>query len=100
MESVILYCFACVFRLSLSDELVIDSYAVVGQRFSMAVIDALADLQKPQVILHSFLVLFDVIIEHADGIIRPPLVSYFSCPPTSKRKHLVILEPPHDGHIS
>ena len=99
VESVVLDRLPRVFRLSFSDELVVDSDAVVGQRFSVAVVDALADLQKLQVVLHSLLVLLDVVIEHSNRIIRPALVSYFPCPSAPKGQHLVILQPPHHSHI-
>ena len=56
----------------------------------MTVVNALAYIQKLLVELHSFLILFYVIIKHSDRVIGPSLVSYFSCSPTAKSQHLVI----------
>lgn len=64
----------------------------------MAVIDALADLQKLQVILHSLLVLLNVVIEHSNGVVRPSLIPYLSGPPAPKGQHLIILQSPHHSY--
>ena len=66
----------------------------------MAVIDALANLQELQVVLHSLLVLLDVVVEHSDRVVRPALVSYLPCPSAPKSQHLVILQSPHHSDVS
>jgi hypothetical protein len=57
------------FRISFTQQLVVDADAVVGEGFSVAIVDALADLQKLEIVVDSFTMLFDVVIEHADGVV-------------------------------
>ena len=50
------------FAVLLSKKLVIDSYTVISQGLSMSVIDAFTDLQKLQIVLDRFFVLFYVVV--------------------------------------
>lgn len=65
----------------------------------MAVVNALADLKKLEIIFDCLFVLFDIIIQNANGIVRPAFVPHLPCPPTAKSKHFVIFQSPHNCDI-
>lgn len=65
----------------------------------MTIIDAFADLQKLEIVLYSFFIFFDVVVEYTYRIVRSAFVSHFSCSSTSKGKHLIILQSPHNTYI-
>ncbi len=52
--------------ISLSQELIVNSNTIIGECFSMTVIDTFADLQKFEIVLNGFLVLFDIIVQDPD----------------------------------
>lgn len=100
MQSMVLDSFACQFWICFSQQLVIDSNAVIGQSFPVTVVDTLAHLQKLQVVINCLFVLFYVVVQHSNRIVGSTLVSHLSCPPTPKSKHLIILQSTHHCHQS
>lgn len=99
MQSMVLNSFAGKLWISLSEELIIYSDTVVGQCFSMAIVDALANLQEFQIVINGLLVVFDVIIEDSDGIVCSAFVPHLPCAAAPKGKHLVVFKPTHHTHI-
>ena len=99
MQAVVLYRFFCELGVRLTQQLVVHSDAVIGQGFTVAVVDTLAHVQKLLIKLHGFPLLFDIIVEHANGVIGATLVSDLPGPPAPKGKHFVILEPAQNSYI-
>ena len=86
--------------LCFSEELIVNSDAVVGKGLAMAVIDALADLQELEVVLYSLFVLLDVVVEHSDGVVGAAFIAYFARSPAPKGQHFIVFQPHHDSYIS
>ena len=66
VQSVVLYGFLGEFGVSLSEELIVDTDAVVGEGLSVAIVDAFADIQKFEVVVDCFFMSFDVVVKHPD----------------------------------
>jgi hypothetical protein len=94
MESMVFNSFRNMFWIFFAHKLIIYTNAVVRQGFSMAIADTFTHLQKFLVILHSFLILLNIIIEHPNRIIRSPLIPNFTSPSTAKSQHLIIFQSP------
>ena len=62
MQGMIFNSFLGEFRISFTKKLIIDTNAVVGQSFTMAIIDAFADIQEFEVIVNCLLMFLDVIV--------------------------------------
>ena len=90
MESMVLNGLFGQFRIGLSQQLVIDSYAVVGQSFTVTVVDTFADLQKFKIVVNSLLVLLDVVVKNSDRVVRSSLVSYFAGSSAPESQHFVV----------
>ena len=66
VQSVVLYGFLGELGVSLAEQLIVDTDAVVGEGLSVAIVDAFADIQKFEVVVNYFLVSFDVVVKHSD----------------------------------
>lgn len=99
MESVVLNGLFGQLRIGLSQQLIIDSYAVVGQSFSVTVVDTFADLQKFKIVVNSLLVLLDVVVKNSDRVVRSSLVSYFAGPSAPESQHFVVLQSAHHRYV-
>ena len=95
MQMMVLNGLLSVLALCFTYQLIVHSDTVVSQSLSMCVIDAFADLQKFQVVLNGLFVLFDVIIQDTDWVVRPALISDLSCSSAAKSKHFIIFKSPH-----
>lgn len=56
-------------RVSLTQELIVNSNAVVSQGLTMTVVDTFANIEKLEIIIDCLLVLLDVVIENPDGVV-------------------------------
>ena len=66
VQSVVLYGFLGELGVSLAEQLIVDTDAVVGEGLSVAIVDAFADIQKFEVVVDCFFVSFDVVVKHTD----------------------------------
>lgn len=92
--------FASQFWISLPKQLIANSDAVVSQCLSVAVVNALADLQKFEVIIDCLAIFFNVVVKHADRVVGATLIPDFPSTPASEGQHFVVLQPPHGRDIS
>jgi hypothetical protein len=99
MKEVVLYRFFRVFGVCLTEQLIVDSDAIIGECFAVAIVDALADLQKLEVKLHCLLAFFDVVVKHADRVIGTSLVPDLPRTTAPKSQHLIVLQPPHNSDV-
>ena len=100
MQMMILYSFFSQFAILLTNQLIVNSYTIVGQSFPMTVIYAFADLKELKVVLNGFFVFFDVVIQHSDRIVRSSFISDLTSPSTAKSKHLIILQSSQSSYIN
>jgi hypothetical protein len=87
------------FRVGLTQQLVVNADAVIGEGLAVAVVDALADGQEFEVVFHCLLVFLDVVVEHPDGVVGSTFVSDLAGPSATKGQHLVVFESSSDGDV-